>query len=94
MREDAGVDHDQFVRRARLAAEHEPAVADLGVDGEHQLGQLCFTDAPVEGRAELGDLRILRFHCEGRQMQRGIDRHASIGSGIRYGLHTGRGALE
>jgi hypothetical protein len=92
--EDAGVDHQELVGRPRLAAEHDPAEADLGVDGEDQLRQLRLADASIERGAQLGELRILVLGCERREVQLVVDaKRAGLGSG-GHGRHPGLGALH
>lgn len=92
--EDAGIHHDELCGRARLAAVHQPAVADLGIDGEHDLRQLCLTDAPVEDDPQPIDLRVLRLGGERRQVQRRVNGQAIVGRGFCDHRYTGGGALE
>jgi len=69
MGHDAGIDHQQLVGRARLTPEHDPAEADLGVNGQNHFRQLHFTDAMVQGRAQFRDFRVFVLCGQCRQME-------------------------
>jgi hypothetical protein len=92
--EDPGVDHQQFVGRARFSAEHDPAEAHFGIDAKNELRQLCFTDPSIKSGTQLGDFRILLFGGERREVQLVIDaQRPGLRSG-RDGSHPRRGALH
>ncbi len=76
--EDAGIDHQQLVGRAGLAAEHDPAEAHFGVDREDELRELCLADTPVEGGTELREFGILLLVKQARPVPDGFAMHVQI----------------
>jgi hypothetical protein len=73
MRQDAGIHHQQFPVGTRLATEHDPAEAHVGIDLEQQLRQLRFADPMIERGAQLDQLGLLLLGRQGRQMQLIVD---------------------
>ena len=59
VRQDAGIGHQQFLARPRLAPEHDPAEPHLSIHGQDDLGQLHFADALIELAAQSRDFGIL-----------------------------------
>jgi hypothetical protein len=58
MSQNARIDHQQLVIRARLAPEHDPAEAYLGIDRENDLGELGLADAAVKCGAQFRELSV------------------------------------
>jgi hypothetical protein len=73
VRENAGIHHQKFVGRTRLATEHDPTEAHLGVDRENQLRKLGFADASIQSGAQLVELRILLLGHEWCEVQFVVD---------------------
>ena len=51
----------------RLAPQHDPAVAHLGVNGQYHLWQLHLADAVIEIGVQLGDLGVFIVGRQRRQ---------------------------
>ena len=94
MREDAGVSHEQLLAGPRFAPEHDPAEADLCIDGQDDLGQLHLADALIEPRAQPGDFGILLVGGQRRQVQLVVHAQRAGACGLGHGVDTGAHALE
>ena len=53
-----GIHHQQLFARSRLSAQHGPAEANLGIDGQNEFRQLCFAHATIERCAQLCQLGV------------------------------------
>src|SRR5271163_3111104 len=79
---------------ARLAAEHDPAEAHLGIDRKDQLRKLRLTDASIERRAQFGELRILVLRRERREVQLVVDAKRTSLRGGGHSRHPCLGTLS
>ena len=71
MGQDPGIDHQQLFTGSWFSPQHDPAEANLGVDGPDEFRQLGFAHAAVQGGAQLAQLGIIRKGFQGREMQFG-----------------------
>ncbi len=94
MGQDAGVDHQQFFDRARLAPEHDPTEADLRIGGQDDLGQLRLADALVQAGAQPLDLGVFLLGGQWRQMQIVVHPQRARARSGRHGVHADAHACQ